>query len=108
MSVRQPIVNDQWLWLQRTWQSAEHKLTRVHSPACFADPCRTCRDCVGWLCQFRFSDWPHIARRKRREMLAYPPPLSQTFVERLALELAEHPELFAPIIQHLAAFQRSA
>jgi hypothetical protein len=84
-----------------------HRLTRVHSPACRADPLRTCRDCAGWLAQFSVRDWPHIARRKRRELLGYPPPLSEHFVDRIALELAENPALFGPIVQSLSAYQRS-
>ena len=62
-----------------------------------------CDRCEWQLRPYRASTWRYHVKRLRRQRLGLGRPLADDFVDRLAVELADRPELFGPIVRALVA-----
>lgn len=60
-----------------------------------------CARCEAYLAGHPMSTWTYWIRLRRRQGRGLPAPLQDKFCERLALEIADRPELFAPIIRFI-------
>jgi len=77
-----------------------------HGGQCGGDLANTCWLCRSYLTQFPPSQREAEGRKLSRRLRGLPPPLKARTVQRIALEMVEHPETFGPIVEFLVNFQR--
>ena len=77
-----------------------------HGLQCGKDLARTCSSCLSFLQQWNGVRRIVEGRKLNRRLRRLPAPLCEEFVEQLALEMAENPQLFGPIVEFLIKFQK--